>query len=1088
MVRRIDDDDVKASSNKAEMNNSFTQIQSRRFNPRRELQQRENKRPPSSSLQLPCRWSLCPTMDLVAVGIGNCVDIVISTAADADDNDDGTKIPESTKHILPLDVSVSVSIHRLQSWRTLLTLASVKLVSCPSFASGGDDDDADVRRIHCLEDIERECGVSTFLMALKEDVNSSSSAAAKEEKEDDDITNLEEGKGGDKVSKNDNYNNNNNDQRQYDTTMMHKNTKKDMMMSRNVIINGATCLTWSPDGRRFAIGLLDGGVLIRAVEHLDSRGGKGGGGGALSSSSSSSASTSAAVGLGGGVGDDADDDNDGDASHVIRPPPPSSPPHSHVRGVNRHSSSKNTITATTTMTTNTTTLTNTLLNYSTLQPDEHKQIINDGSIGDENCGSIYDYGHDNGGGNIMNNANNNNADDIGRAVTFDNDGGARDQRRQMEMTKRVTRSMTRHCGVEEEKQQQKGGEKMSADSQLITISKSSLQVITEDDIIQQTMTVEEEDDAKISTTLTILSSTSAPVIGMTWKRFRPSCRRRWRRLRYCTNDDNEEKKFKVGYEQREEDEYKGTVDECEALETWKHASQLLDKGVGYYLPDPHRFANNSGGGGGDDDGVRMMNTSSFRQRLVAEGVLDVLCVATTSEIHWYLRGRYRILSVSHGLSTASLMPLSPSSLNVEEHDSRSRSGGNGCVIDLVCSPDLGTLLAVSNVDAYDTNRQTAKLFSTPLLPRKRFELQYLSYAYTSLFSRLWDVKKGIREALMSWRTTLRPLDTKFNDLSKLLCDYGVDGADNNAESIRLELLKFILRGRVTIKSTSITSTSAAAATSSSSTSALDQFFTRAQMHDTLLQREAKMIESCASCTEGILRSHVLASIRAIVYEAQELYGVAYSRVSSMDNIDSFIDVKTALCLYKASQSLFLTFNQCLQNVIEARSRIHDLLSWLRGTAAQVRAWGTASDSVQRRNAKALRVSDIVVRRVATFLTFEAKACDGSRRILTECIIGMPLSVSNNFTSYLRCSNFTVCLFGIILTRHYTPHFQSKDFFIKLDESNPTVPINNRRSTAVNLTSSIQSMFRICTVLFDKPRRVLAESIGVIGKLRPVILS
>lgn len=87
----------------------------------------------------------------------------------------------------------------------------------------------------------------------------------------------------------------------------------------------------------------------------------------------------------------------------------------------------------------------------------------------------------------MNNGNNNNADDIGLAVTFDNDGGVLDQRRQMEITRHVTRSMTRHYqDVEEEKQQQKGGAKMLADSQFITITKSSLQVIIEDDIIQPT--------------------------------------------------------------------------------------------------------------------------------------------------------------------------------------------------------------------------------------------------------------------------------------------------------------------------------------------------------------------------------------------------------------------------------------------------------------------------------------------------------------------------------------------------------------------------------------------------------------------------
>ena len=163
----------------------------------------------------------------------------------------------------------------------------------------------------------------------------------------------------------------------------------------------------------------------------------------------------------------------------------------------------------------------------------------------------------------------------------------------------------------------------------------------------------------------------------------------------------------------------------EALETWKHASQLLDKGVGYYLPDPHRFTNNSSGGGGGGDDVRMMTTASFRQGLVAEGALDVLCVATTSEIHWYLRGRYRVLSLSHGLATASLMSSSPSSPNVEDQDSCSGEGC-GCVIDLVCSPDLGTLLAVSNVDAYET-RQTAKLFSTPLLPHHANDSSYNIY-------------------------------------------------------------------------------------------------------------------------------------------------------------------------------------------------------------------------------------------------------------------------------------------------------------------------------------------------------------------------
>ena len=95
--------------------------------------------------------------------------------------------------------------------------------------------------------------------------------------------------------------------------------------------------------------------------------------------------------------------------------------------------------------------------------------------------------------------------------------------------------------------------------------------------------------------------------------------------------------------------------------------------------------------------------------------------------------------------------------------------------------------------------------------------------------------------------------------------------------------------------------------------------------------------------------------------------------------------------------LYLSFNQCLGYIVEARTRLNDLLAWVRGTAARVRAWGTAPDSIQRKNAKALRVSNGVVQRVAAFLSspmmFASK--DGTAKVehrtLTECIIGVPLS-------------------------------------------------------------------------------------------------
>jgi len=230
-------------------------------------------------------------------------------------------------------------------------------------------------------------------------------------------------------------------------------------------------------------------------------------------------------------------------------------------------------------------------------------------------------------------------------------------------------------------------------------------------------------------------------------------------------------------------------------------------------------------------------------------------------------------------------------------------------------------------------------------------------------------------------------------LLQLLAKYSLDNAGgggeggSSADSIRLEFLRFILSGR--------------SSASSNTSSALDQFFTRAQMHDQLLQREIRGIEASVAAMEGSLRSHVLSSIRAVVYEAEELYGLAKAQQisgTSRGSTASLIDANTALCLYNASRILFLTFDKCLGYVVEARTRLHDLLSWIRSTASQVRAWGTATDSIQRKNARSRRVSNGVVQRVAAFLSNPMlfalnDGSDKSYQTLTECVLGVPLSVS-----------------------------------------------------------------------------------------------
>ena len=68
--------------------------------------------------------------------------------------------------------------------------------------------------------------------------------------------------------------------------------------------------------------------------------------------------------------------------------------------------------------------------------------------------------------------------------------------------------------------------------------------------------------------------------------------------------------------------------------------------------------------------------------------------------------------------------------------------------------------------------------------------------------------------------------------------------------------------------------------------------------------------------EGVLRSQVLSSIRVVVYDSDELYGMARSRKGH--GVD-LIDAETALLLYTSSRMLFLTFGKCLGYVVEARS-------------------------------------------------------------------------------------------------------------------------------------------------------------------------
>lgn len=348
-----------------------------------------------------------------------------------------------------------------------------------------------------------------------------------------------------------------------------------------------------------------------------------------------------------------------------------------------------------------------------------------------------------------------------------------------------------------------------------------------------------------------------------------------------------------------------SADEWEIRESWKITSQLIHRGDKFL---PSECYNRSTG-----DQYTLFSPLAH---------LNVLCVATENELHWYLQSRYRVMT----------SPLTFGSSSTIKR------------VNMVCSPDMSTVMCVAehkqNEDGKAVFASDVKVFSCPLLVKKRFDLQILAASYRSIFSRLRSVKQGIQSALVSWGSALRPLDMKFQRLFQLFRNYNV--VTENFEvgaasrSIREELLRFILSGRSTVVG--------------DASNALDQFFTRADMHDQLLLREASGVKASLGSIESKLRSGVQSGVRALVYEAEELYGLVKTHhLTAADSV--MVGDDTALRLYTSSRILYLTFERFIANVVEARSRTNDFLAWMRGTATEIRARGTAADSIMRQHAR-----------------------------------------------------------------------------------------------------------------------------------------
>jgi len=470
---------------------------------------------------------------------------------------------------------------------------------------------------------------------------------------------------------------------------------------------------------------------------------------------------------------------------------------------------------------------------------------------------------------------------------------------------------------------------------------------------------------------------------------------------------------------------------------WAFRKYYLDRST-YFLPQCHYTMEEGTNANGSSNG----NSHSPK----GETPLSILMVLSDAGLFLYLNGRYRI--ISHAVNP-----------------------GNECVRELVSTSDFHILTSSISAGTGTAGmegegmKMNMCLYSIPTLMEHRYNLQFISYSYGAITSHLSTMKTGMEEGYSAWGSALRQLDMKFDQLSTLLIKYNVI-QEANHEGVRLELLNYILGGHST--------------RSGDSSNAMDQFFTHPLMNDQLLIRLFRSLEANVAGVEGLLRKKILGPVRSLVYDVGELYGLVKTmnaeRLYDADDGDAeddegdgdedggglpaLMDNDTCLRLCEASEILFIIAEQCVAQTVEIRHRLDCMTKWIRGTASQVKARGTAMDSVQRENARKRRVPEQVLRKVADFLSTPLKSAQGElgkKRGSTESILGCLLS----------------------------DYFEKERVYVEKSRS-PLKPKDNSQSDGFHTfveTPSLKAAFdvssEISSELFGEPRTVMTKAVNKI---------
>lgn len=511
---------------------------------------------------------------------------------------------------------------------------------------------------------------------------------------------------------------------------------------------------------------------------------------------------------------------------------------------------------------------------------------------------------------------------------------------------------------------------------------------------------------------------------------------------------------------------------------WPFRQYYLDRS-NHFLPPCH-YTMEGGGKSGGVDGINFNfggGSGSTSRNLGSEisandavsnshvpggkTPLSILTVLGDFGLSLYLNGRYRIVSIDSS-STNGIDPSIDEDIAIRTSLAK----------EVVSTSDFH-ILASNQVQTYNpanpaqstTYTLQMSMYHLPSILSDRYNLQFISYSYGAITNHLTTMKKCMDEVYNAWSAALRQLDMKFDQLSSLLVKYNVITQDQNQDpdkkvaGVRLVLLNYILGGH--------------SSRSGDSSNAMDQFFTHPLMNDQLLIRMFRSLEANCAGVEGLLRKNILGPARSLVYDVGELYGLvkvmnadrAYEEDDGVEasvdgDLPTLMECETCLRLCEASEILYTISEQCVSQTVELRHRLDCMTKWIRATASQVKARGTAMDSVQRENARKRRIPEQILGKVSEFLSTPLKSSPGDLE---------------------RKRGSTEGVLGILLSDYF-----AKDRVFLEKSRNPLQRRDNVHSDGFHSfveTPSLKAVFdvsgKICSELFNEPRQVLTKSVEMI---------